>query len=74
MRINLSAYTAPGCNYPPFLSVNTEDGSSEVEIIVRSEVKPDGRCGDTASIKIDAANFERVLRELASHFPATLEN
>jgi hypothetical protein len=46
---NIFAYTAPGSNYPEFISVNSAENGL-VEIIVRHKVKEDGRCGDAASI------------------------
>lgn len=39
-RKNLHANTAPGCNYPSYVSVNTIPGTRDVEIIVRGEAKP----------------------------------
>lgn len=53
---NLFAYTEPGKFYPPYISVNEEDGV--VEITVRSVAKVDGACGETASIKLSAKQFD----------------
>lgn len=55
MRNNLFAHTVLGVNYPSFISVNEEDGI--VEITVRSTAKADGTCGETASIKLSAKQF-----------------
>lgn len=48
---NIYAYTAPGCNYPEFVSVNREE-NGDVKLIVRGKPK-DGKCGETVSITID---------------------
>lgn len=53
---NLFAYTPPGMFYPPYISVNQEDGV--VEFIIRSAAKADGTCGETASIKLSAKQFD----------------
>jgi hypothetical protein len=67
MRINLTAYTAPGVNYPEYISVNLAMNSDdEVEFTVRSKTKADGSCGDTASIKVDISQFRKIARDLFS--------
>ena len=48
--MNIYAYTAPGTNYPEFISVNML--GDEVEIIVRTAAWGDGTCGNTASIRL----------------------
>lgn len=60
---NIFAYTAPGCNYPEYVSLNVADDGSSI-LIVRSKAKEDGSCGDTAQIALDAdklAEFARTL-------------
>jgi hypothetical protein len=65
MRENISAYTAPGSNYPSFVSVNLVD-NQEVEIMVRPEVQTDGRCGEGASMKMSQADFYKFAFEMAN--------
>lgn len=61
---NLYAHTAPGCNYPPFISINGDE--KHVEIHVRSEAKPDGACGDQAMISLTREEFASMQsRDLA---------
>jgi hypothetical protein len=50
MKTNMFAYTAPGADYPEYISVNRRQGDGMIEITVRSPKKADGSCGDTASI------------------------
>lgn len=66
MHTNIAAHTLPGSNYPAFLSVNYKPETGDVEFIVRSSVKEDGRCGDTVAMTMSA----RAFRELARHINA----
>lgn len=59
---NLAAYTAPGFA-PPFVSINS-DGDT-VEIIVRSEGKKNGDCGDCASIKMNVQRFRELITSIS---------
>ncbi len=65
MRHNLAAY-------PSYLSVNTVDGSTDVEFTVRSEQKSDGSCGDTVNMRMSAEDFKKVVAELLSHVEDTM--
>lgn len=65
MRKNLAAFTPPGINYPPYVSIYQEDG--EVEIIVRSPVNADGRCGDTASIRVSLQDFDNLIDDIMTN-------
>lgn len=58
---NLSAYTPPGVNYPPYISINEVEGA--VEITVRSDVTPEGACGSQAMIRIEKRKFESLASE-----------
>lgn len=59
-RTNVYAYTAPGSNYPEYISINrTSDG---MEITVRSHAKQDGACGDTASIILSNEEYANLVR------------
>ncbi|VVB52201.1 Uncharacterised protein [uncultured archaeon] len=59
---HLYAFTAPGCTYPPFISLNAvEDG---VEFTVRSPATSDGKCGDTATIKLSREEIFRLVLSL----------
>lgn len=66
--INLAAYTAPGSDYPEFLSINKNEDSS-VSITVRSHAKPGGHCGDTVMITVDEAIFDKLVQDLAKVCP-----
>ena len=52
MPRNLAYYTAPGSNYPAFISVNEQD-DGQVEITVRSTPEADGTEGVQASVLLD---------------------
>ena len=67
-RRNIAAFTAPGANYPAYVSVNDTgtlpDPTAEgVEITVRSAPKADGSCGDCASITMTRSQFAALMRE-----------
>jgi hypothetical protein len=66
MKQNISAFTAPGCNYPPYFSANVLDATREIEITVRSAAKAGGSCGDTSCIVMSPAEFQRIVREMFS--------
>ena len=63
MSTNITAFTPAGYPPPSFLSVNQLD-TGEVEVIVRSEAKTDGSCGDCASIKLSANQFSKVAQDM----------
>lgn len=63
-RLNVFAFTQAGHTYPPYLSINVVDGA--LEITVRSAAKPDGSCGDTASIVLDHGQEKALARTLFS--------
>jgi len=65
MRENISAYTTSGSYYPSFISVNLVD-NQEVEILVRPEAQPDGRCGEGSSMKMSQADFYKFASEMAN--------
>jgi hypothetical protein len=57
MHRNIFAWTAPGANYPAFVSINQQaDGTFTLD--ARQPVQADGSCGVTISIPLP-------LRELA---------
>jgi hypothetical protein len=60
MRTNLAAYTAPGCKYPEFISINKEENGN-ISVTVRSPRKDDGSCGDIACIEMDEPHFDILL-------------
>lgn len=67
MQHCIYANTAPGCNYPSYVSVNTDsENPNEVVLTVRSEIKTDGACGETAAHKMGAAEFREFARRLYS--------
>ncbi len=60
---NLAAYTAPGANYPPYVSINECEG--HVEITVRNHPNPEtGMCGDTATIKLSMTEYTELIEGL----------
>lgn len=56
---NIFAYTAPGADFPPYLSINRVGAT--VEVTVRS---PKERGGYTALIALPAAEYERMRASL----------
>lgn len=60
--MNVFAYTAPGGNYPEYISVNVNrDGS--VDVIVRSKAE-NGNSGDTASITLEPEQVVKLKKAL----------
>jgi hypothetical protein len=45
---NLFAWTAPGSNYPPFVSINRK--GDEIYVTVRATPPTKGACGDTITV------------------------
>lgn len=66
MRHNIFAYTAPGCNYPAYISVNVDDTDDRVVVTVRSLAKEDGSCGDTSEVKLEPKQLSELARKLFS--------
>lgn len=64
-RINLAAYTEPGINYPPFISINMDEELEVIEVTVRSSAYKDGRCGDAATILLSPLDFGLLLGSLS---------
>lgn len=62
MSTNIFAYTAPGANYPEFLSINLVEGGS-VELTVRSPAK-DGVCGNAATVTLSPKEFYQLASRL----------
>ena len=58
MRHCLAAWTAPGCNYPSYVSINQE--GDQVEITVRSEYTAGGT---TASVNLTVDEFQALLSD-----------
>lgn len=58
-RKNIAAFTPPGLSYPPYLSINTENGN--IEIAVRAPPKSDGSCGETATITLSHKQFGEII-------------
>lgn len=57
----LAAFTPAVLPYPPYVSINQEDG--EVEITVRAPANEDGSCGRGASMKMTTREFEVLITE-----------
>ncbi|HEV2362688.1 MAG TPA: hypothetical protein VGS12_00670 [Caulobacteraceae bacterium] len=62
--MSLYAYTASDPIYPPYLSINRVDVEGTVEITVRSPPKPDGRCGDQATMTMDWGELAHLVSAL----------
>ncbi len=58
-RSCLGAHTAPGCHYPPYVSINREENGA-VSITVRSPVSPTGECGVTACMEMSESRFREL--------------
>lgn len=72
VRRNLAAYTAPGSNYPQYVSIN-RDGD-RVSITVREPAKQsnvDGamvpKCGETVTATISLLEWRNLLLEIVSN-------
>ena len=68
-RRNIAAFTPPGSNYPPYVSINdtgtmTDKDKEGVSITVRSGRKSDGTYGDCATILLTRAQFAALMREV----------
>jgi hypothetical protein len=64
MSSNIFAYTAPGGNYPEYISVNTDD-EKNVMFTVRGPAK-NGVCGDTACVLLSQEQVQSLARQLHS--------
>lgn len=60
--INIAAWTAPGCDYPAFVSINIT-APGEVMITVRSPQRPDGGCGHVTAATLSMPEFVEFLME-----------
>lgn len=58
---NLYAFTSLETVYPPYISVNADE--SVVEVTVRSQAL-DGKCGDTATIRLTWAQAAQLAEAL----------
>jgi hypothetical protein len=65
MSANIFAYTAPGCNYPEYISVN-EDDEKNVTITVREARQSDGGCGHTVCVMLTQEQFKIFSKQLTS--------
>ena len=61
MSENITAYTAPGASYPPYVSIN--ERGDLVEITVRSPATPEGHCGATSAMTMNRDDFDRLVAE-----------
>lgn len=66
---NIFAYTAPGANYPEYVSVNRR--SEEIYITVRSPAK-EGAEGATAEMRLPYTELDDLIRALRGNRPANL--
>jgi hypothetical protein len=62
MRLNLSAHTSLGSNYPSYLSINQLPEGS-VEFTVRSPRTLEGWCGTTSAMLMTPQEARKVLTE-----------
>lgn len=60
--INFAAWTAPGCDYPQYLSINEIDGI--VEVTIRATRGADGSCGPTISVKLQPDEYKNLLKQM----------
>ena len=59
-RRNIFAHTAPGTNYPEFVSINLEEDGT-ISVTVRNPAKPDGSCGEIAMVKLSVEESIRLV-------------
>lgn len=68
---NVFAYTAPGCNYPEYISLNVDE-QGNLTVTVRPEPAGDGVCPQTVSIKLTPEQVKILARQLFSFANNTL--
>jgi hypothetical protein len=61
MSSNIFAYTAPGCNYPEYISINIQDG--QITVTARG-VAQNGECGQTVCVPMSAAEVRKMASTL----------
>ena len=59
---NIFAWTAPGANYPAFVSINDRDG--KITLDARGPVEADGKCGQTIQIQLSPLNLAELGKAL----------
>lgn len=62
---NIAAFTALGCSYPAFISINEKE--EDIEIQVRSAAVGDA-CGSQASIRMSRQDFTEFLQSAGAKF------
>ena len=55
-RQNISAFTGPEENYPPFVNLSKSD-SGDYTITIRNKANEDGSCGEMAEITLTQDEF-----------------
>ena len=60
MNKNVFAFTAPGTNYPEYISVNETEDPDKFTIDVRSPRKEDGSCGDTSRVTLTMQQMDEL--------------
>ncbi|MDE2096840.1 MAG: hypothetical protein KGL39_06295 [Patescibacteria group bacterium] len=63
MHRNIFAWTAPGANYPAFVSIN-DRGADGITLDARGPVQPDGKCGETIQITLPVRQLAEIARAL----------
>jgi len=58
---HLASFTSFNADYPSFISIRR--AGDKIEVIVRSERKADGSCGDVASISLTLTQFCEVIED-----------
>lgn len=70
---NIAAYTAPGCNFPEFISINNHEKG--VSIIFRGPVKAEMngwvKPGETIEIIMTDGDFAKLLTDAVVRFPSS---
>lgn len=64
MPKNIFTYTAPGSDYPEYISVNETDDPDKFTITVRSPRKADGTCGDAATITLTMVQINLLAADM----------
>ncbi len=71
MHRNIFAWTAPGANYPAFVSINDRHGT--ITLDARGPIQADGKCGETVQIELPTRQLAEIARALVCEvIPADL--
>lgn len=66
---NIAAYTAPGAQYPEYISINEHEKGVSITVRQPATAGTDGivRCGEIVEIIIDEEKFYDLVAEMMAH-------